>query len=274
MAGVPDAGASSVPEAEATTSTTNPPRERAGGEAEPAQEDGGVASRRSRSECASRVEARPGARFTVARLKLDLPSVQVAYPQLLAGSTPAAGEVNKKVRAFVERHVREFEHDAREGTDGSADFERKCHTFPITCYCEATCVPTFVSPRLVSVACDESCGGGAYPNTGWWTLVLDTSDPAAPRNLRLDDWVGRKDLAPFWHDLRRAVHDNEECVGGHQAWPQQIDLLGGEPSVDLEFFVTSEFLVALAPLPHVALALAECAFPRRSTPWLRQTDAW
>jgi hypothetical protein len=101
--------------------------------------------------------------------------------------------------------------------------------------------------------------------------VLDTSHPAAPRRVRLDELVPPESRDAFWRALDLAVRKNAACTG-ETSWDSPLD---EEGLGDLEFFVTPDSLVVFAPLPHAALAFAECAFPRTpAIEWLRPGMAW
>jgi hypothetical protein len=200
----------------------------------------------------------------------DVPTLDISFPQLTDGDATSVRPINLAIRAFVDGQVHAFLDGLGDGKDPEPPVEF-CKQGPVQCDCEAACIPTWVSSRITSVACGEICGGGAYPNTGWWTLVLDTSNPAAPRPMRLDELVRPERRGDFWRALELAVRKNAACSGA-EPWSEDWDEW---PLGDLSFFVTPEAVVVLAPLPHVALAEAECAFPRKSSiAWLRPGIAW
>jgi hypothetical protein len=227
-------------------------------------------------ECASHLFAQTGVRFTLTHVTRHVPSLDISFPQLADRDGMSVRPINAAIRGFVDTEVREYLADLKylddTGADaGPPDLKGYCKQWPVSCYCKADCVPTWVSSQLTSVACTKSCGGGAYPNTGWWTLVLDTTHPAAPRPVRLDELVPPETRDDFWRALDVAVRKNAACMG-ETSWDSPVD---EEGLGDLSFYVTPDALVVLAPLPHVSLAFAECAF-RRTSPiaWLRPGIAW
>jgi hypothetical protein len=89
--------------------------------------------------------------------------------------------------------------------------------------------------------------------------------------VRLDELVPPESRDAFWRALDLAVRKNAACMG-ETSWDSPLD---EEGLGDLSFYVTPDALVVLAPLPHVALAFAECAFPRtQPIAWLRPGIAW
>lgn len=98
--------------------------------------------------------------------------VRVSYPQITTNGTvlsPGAASFNRRVLALTQKAIKEFEPGSEPGKNS---FETNYNVLLAT-------------DDLISVEMTEdSYAGGAYPNSGFWSLTYDLS---SNKELKLDD---------------------------------------------------------------------------------------
>jgi Deacetylase PdaC len=95
--------------------------------------------------------------------------VTVSYPQLVGATTPAVTDLNSLITSFVQKSIKAFNRDAS-GRQNSFD---------------ANYNVLMATDEIVSIEMEDySDTGGAYPNTGFWTLNYDLQ---ANKQLDLQD---------------------------------------------------------------------------------------